>query len=157
MRWLLVLALGLCLARPATLQTADETAIILLDRAYTQRWKAGQADAVMDLFTDDAVVMPHLGEAPKVGKAALRAWWFPDGTPALDITHFDHRPMRVTVTGNMAMIYGRLSLSWVEDGMQTTITDGTYMLVAIRIDEAWKIHGYSYSDDPRRWLVERSN
>ena len=57
-------ALAACSTAVGAAGSADEDAVRALDQAYVAAWLAGDEKALSSLFTDDAVVIPHHGDAP---------------------------------------------------------------------------------------------
>src|SRR5262245_14027833 len=59
------------------LAEADVAAIHAVIEAFRVAWLAGDKTGVLNTFTDDAVLAPHHGDPPIVGKRAIEAYWFP--------------------------------------------------------------------------------
>jgi len=75
-------ALGAARALAAgALPPDDEAKIRLVIREYEKAWLANDEEDVMRLFTEDAVLLPHHGVEPCVGKKAARAFWFSKSGP----------------------------------------------------------------------------
>ena len=54
----------------------DQVAIEQLLNRYCHKLDRGEIDAVVDLFTEDAVLLPQYeGDARHAGRAAVRAWY----------------------------------------------------------------------------------
>lgn len=135
-------------------ESADVDALTALDQAYADTWKAGDADAVMALFTDDATLVPHHGDAPIKGAEAIRDFWFDPSYPPTVIREWTRRAHEIVVVGDMGVVRGRARLTWEYDGRRTTIPDGNYVLIAVRSGEQWRIRMLTWNDDPRDWTSE---
>ena len=135
-------------------EAADIAALEALDQAYATEWKAGNADGVMALFTDDATLVPHHGDPPIKGKTAIRAFWFNPDYPPTTVPYWRREPHEIFVVGDVGVVRGRARLTWEYDGTRTTIPDGNYVLVAVRQQAGWRIRLLTWNDDPRAWEVE---
>ena len=137
--------------------STDAIALKALDQAYAQAWKQGDADAVLALFTDDASLVPHHGDQPIVGAAAIRQFWFNPSYPPTVIAQWQRRSAEVLVNGDVGVVRGRARLTWEFDGIRTTIPDGNYVMIALRAGESWKIRMLTWNDDPRNWEQESTD
>src|SRR5215813_1459517 len=63
------------------LAPAEDAKVRAVLETYRKAWLANDADGVLSVFLDDAVLMPHHGVEPVIGKPAARAFWFPAGPP----------------------------------------------------------------------------
>ncbi len=132
----------------------DVTALQALDQAYAAEWIEADADGVMALFTKDATLVPHHGDAPIKGHEAIRSFWFdPDYAPTV-VPEWRRTPAEIFVLGDTGVIRGRSRLVWEYGGTRTTIPDGNYVMIAVRQDEDWRIRLLTWNDDPRQWLQE---
>lgn len=61
----------------SALSPDDITQIKAVSQKYVDAWLQDDTSGVLDLFVDTAIIIPS-GMNPKTGKAALRAFWFPD-------------------------------------------------------------------------------
>ena len=132
----------------------DLAALRALDQAYATEWIEGDADGVMALFTDNATLVPHHGDAPIKGRDAIREFWFNPDYPPTIIPDWRREPAEVFILGDMGVVRGRARLVWEYDGMRTTIPEGNYVLIALRGDRGWRIRMLTWNDDPRKWLQE---
>lgn len=130
----------------------DEAALRALDQAYKTEWMAGDADGVMALFTKDATLVPHHGDAPIKGHKAIRNFWFDPAYPPTVIPEWHRDAKEILVMGDMGVVRGRARLVWEYEGTRTTIPDGNYVLIAVRQDQNWKIRLLTWNDDPRKWI-----
>src|SRR5258708_22677518 len=88
---LILLALAVPTAMPAAgstgaLSAADHAKIRTILETYRSAWLANDADAVLRLFTEDAVLMPHHGVEPVLATKAAPASWFPAARPPTTTT-----------------------------------------------------------------------
>jgi len=133
----------------------DTAALRALDQAYATAWMNGDADGVMALFTEDATLVPHHGDAPVKGRDAIRNNWFdPDYAPTV-VPESLRTPAEIFISGDLGVVRGRARLVWEYEGTRTTIPDGNYVMIAIRQGQEWRIRLLTWNDDPRDWLQER--
>ena len=132
----------------------DEAALRALDQAYAAAWMKGDADGVMALFTEDATLVPHHGDTPVKGHAAIRNGWFnPEYAPTV-VPESVREPAEIFVLGDVGVVRGRARLVWEYEGVRTTIPQGNYVMIAVRLDQGWRIRLLTWNDDPRDWLQE---
>ena len=125
-----------------------------LDQAYATAWMAGDADGVMALFTEDATIVPHHGNAPTQGHDAIRDLWFNPEHPPTVVPEFRREPRELLLLGDVGVIRGRSRMVWEYDGERTTIPLANYVIIAVRQDQGWRIRLLTWNDDPRKWIVE---
>ena len=135
-------------------EQTDIAALKALDQAYASTWMSGDADAVMALFTDDATLVPHHGDAPIKGHDAIRQFWFNPDYPPTIVPEWTRDAQEVFVSDDVGIVRGRARLVWEYEGVRTTIPEGNYVIVAVRSDAGWKIRMLTWNDDPRKWLQE---
>lgn len=132
----------------------DIGALRALDQAYAAEWKDGDADGVMALFTEDATLVPHHGDDPIKGREAIRDFWFNPDYPPTVVPFWTREAHEIEVIGDVGLVRGRARLTWEYDGTRTTIPEGNYVIVAVRVAAGWKIRLLTWNDDPRKWLSE---
>lgn len=135
-------------------ETADELALRALDQAYASEWMENDADGVLALFTDDATLVPHHGDAPLVGSDAIRHFWFNPDYPPTVVPEWDRNAKEILVLGDVGVVRGRARLVWEYEGVRTTIPEGNYVMIAVRINKGWRIRMLTWNDDPRKWIQE---
>ncbi|MGI9327151.1 MAG: YybH family protein [Pseudomonadales bacterium] len=152
-RLLVVVALvtGQC---ALAVEVDDEEALRALDQAYATAWMNGDADGVIALFTEDATLVPHHGDTPVKGHKAIRDGWFNPEYPPTVVPESVRDPVEIFVLGDVGVIRGRARLVWEYEGTRTTIPDGNYVMIAVRLDQGWRIRLLTWNDDPRDWLQE---
>ena len=94
------------------LSSSDRAAVKRVYDRYVAAWLAGDADAVMKLLSDDAVLIPHHGLPPVVGAADIRKWWWPPNSPPTTINVFTVTHDQVGGSGRMAFVRGTQKLEW---------------------------------------------
>ncbi|MGH9603555.1 MAG: YybH family protein [Terriglobales bacterium] len=142
---------------PDMLTTQDREAITQVKATYRKAWLAGDAEGVRNLFTKDAVLMPHHGVPAVVGVKAINDFWWPAKSPKTVITKLEVPIEEISGDGRMALVRGRSEVAWtVEDqGKLTTFANsGTYLTALRKLpDGAWKITHHMW-DDPPTQLVQ---
>ncbi|HKJ17270.1 MAG TPA: nuclear transport factor 2 family protein [Xanthomonadales bacterium] len=132
----------------------DLDALRALDQAYATEWLEGDPAGVMALFTADATLVPHHGDAPIKGKEAITKFWFDPAYPPTVVPEWSREAGEVFVMGDMGVVRGRSRLVWEYDGTRTTIPEANYVIIAVRLNEEWRIRMLTWNDDPRKWLQE---
>jgi uncharacterized protein (TIGR02246 family) len=132
----------------------DEVSLRALDQAYASTWMAGDADAVMALFTEDATLVPHHGDPPIKGHEAIRQFWFNPDYPPTIVPEWTREAHEIVVVGDVGIVRGRARLVWEYDGTRTTIPEGNYVMISVRTPAGWRIRMLTWNDDPRKWLQE---
>lgn len=132
----------------------DIAALRALDQVYATEWLEGDANGVMALFTEDATLVPHHGDAPIKGQEAIRDFWFnPDYAPTV-VPEWRRESIEIFISGDMGVVRGRARLVWEYGGTRTTIPEGNYVMIAVRQDDGWRIRLLTWNDDPRKWVQE---
>ena len=135
-------------------EQADMSALKSLDQAYASEWIEGDADGVMALFTEDATLVPHHGDAPIKGHDAIRNFWFNPDYPPTVVPEWTRKASEIFISGDVGVVRGTARLVWEYDGTRTTIPNGNYVLIAVRMGDAWRIRMLTWNDDPRKWEQE---
>lgn len=135
-------------------EEADIEALRTLDQAYALEWIDGNADGVMALFTDNATLVPHHGDAPIKGEEAIKEFWFDPSYAPTVVPEWRREPVEIFVIGDTGVVRGRSRLVWEYSGTRTTIPEGNYVMIAVRLSEGWRIRMLTWNDDPRKWLQE---
>lgn len=155
MRLLLTATVVVALAQTALAdEQRDIEALRALDKAYAAEWMEGDADGVMALFTPDATLVPHHGDAPIKGHEAIRLFWFNPDYPPTVISEWDRDATEVFVLGDAGVLRGRARLTWEYEGVRTTVPESNYVMIAVRQDDDWRIRLLTWNDDPREWLQQ---
>lgn len=131
-----LIALAACQQAPKNTD-ADKTEIQDATRAWAVAYNAGDADGVMKLYAEDAVVMPP-GHEPLFGRAAIREYIAGDSAAAkaagatLTIEHGDS----AGISGDVAWHTGLYSVS---DASGARVDGGSYMEAVQKTDGKWYI------------------
>lgn len=117
---------------------------------YRLAWLSNDAStptAVLSLFAEDASLLPHHGDPIISGRDAIASHWFPEGQLFGRVDRFDAVVHKSEASGDVGYVYGRFELDFSFDGV-TTRAAGNQLLVARRIDGAWRIVALIWSDAP---------
>lgn len=137
-----VVLIASCQSPVPSVETQDEQAVIetlagLADQ-FSQAYMAGDIAAMMDLYTEDAVIFPSNSEYIQ-GMEALRKYWtLPEGRR---ITHHKLMPVEVEVSGTMASDFGHYEISGVNGDQAWGPVQGKYLVVWKQgTDGQWRMH-----------------
>jgi uncharacterized protein (TIGR02246 family) len=133
-----------CATTPRVDVASDESAIRAVNRQFEQAVASRNADAVAQLYSTDALIMPP--NAPAVrGREAIRSFWaeMVKSNPTVTLTSQD-----IDVAGNLATDVGTYTFSFTGD--QGPMTDrGKYITKLGKVGTEWKItHDIFNSDVP---------
>lgn len=147
----LVVLAGCATSRPGAagceLTPADAAAVRGVMSKYRDAWMAADAKAVLALFTRDAVLLPHHGDDPVVGLAAMERFWWPPGSPPFTLTRMEVTVDEVGGDCRIAHARGSDEIEWTGSG-KTHSQRGTYLNVLRKeSDGAWRISHHMW-DDP---------
>lgn len=142
----------------------DKEALLALDQAYSDTWRAGDADAVMNLFADDAVLIPHHGDPQISGKDTIRDFWFDPSYPSTVINSSMRTPIEVSVHGDIGIVRGHSSMNYTYNGRTFDRPHTSNVLIARRETvpqgatepqefNGWKIILLAWTDHPDDWTV----
>lgn len=127
---------------------ADKAAVTAVYQAYGDIWRRNNASvpaAIMALFTDDAVVMPHHGDPIRSGKRAIADFWFPGGVLYGRVDRYVQQVTGAHINGDAAHIYGRFDLKFTFNG-SVTENGGNQLAVMRRTGDGWKIAALIWND-----------
>jgi uncharacterized protein (TIGR02246 family) len=119
---------------PMTFTEEDQGAVRRVHDAYPSAWLANDTEKVMELFAEDAVLIPHHGLEPVVGGEAIRKFFWPEVGPAVTVSRYDLVPDEVEGSGDLAYIRGRFLLTLeIANGASDTYTNsGNYLMILAR-------------------------
>lgn len=129
----------------------DLAALAERARHFSTAYTSADVDAIVSIYTEDAVLAPGDSEFI-VGREAIRAYWTrPKGNR---ITHHEITPVAVEVVGDTAYDYGHYELSGVnrnEDGERAWGPNrGKYLVVWKRgADGVWRMAVDMWNTRPR--------
>lgn len=131
---------------------ADQAAIRQVLESYRAAWLANDREGVLRLFTEDAVLMPHHGVAPVVGREAARAFWFPASGPPTTVIAFTQTVDAIGGACDLAYVRGRSRVAWtvgVGPDAKRSGTAGTNLTILRRQpDGSWRIAVQMWDDPP---------
>jgi uncharacterized protein (TIGR02246 family) len=134
------------------LSAADQAKIRAVVEAYRSAWLANDPEGVLRVFAEDAVLMPHHGVEPVLGKRAAREFWFPAGGPPTTITAFTPTIDQIEGDHDLAYVRGRSRVEWVTGAgpeAKRFRNAGTNLAVLRRQrDGAWRIAVLMWDDPP---------
>ena len=141
-------------AGAAGLAPADDAKVRAVIRDYEKAWLANDEEGVLRLFTEDAVLLPHHGVEPRVGKSAARAFWFPRGGPPTTVTELTHTIDEIGGSGDIAYLRGHSRVAWTT-GLNTEAKKdgnaGTLLILLRRHpDGTWRISHQMWDDPPNQ-------
>lgn len=144
-----------CVHNETTVSLTEQeiNAIRAVNEAYASGWNADDSEeAVLTLFTDDAVLLPHHGDPQVEGKKALRKHFWPAGLAGFKVNSYDFEIMEITGSADLAYSRGRYSISFSfedEEGtLQTFNNAGNYLMIFRKSGDRWKISRYIWNDPP---------
>jgi ketosteroid isomerase-like protein len=123
---------------PDTPDTAADRASLEAEApAWFDHYNRGDADAVTNLYAEDAVIMPA-GAPAITGRAAFRDYIAADiaQSKAAGLVMKSGAVTGVGVAGDVAWLSGNYS---VADASGATVDDGKYLSVYQRTAEGWKL------------------
>jgi uncharacterized protein (TIGR02246 family) len=125
-----------------SLTPSDISQIRDITNAYIAAWIAGDADAVMALFTDDPVIIPNQRN-PIEGDAAIRAYWWPDDGTTTTITRYVIDLDEINGSGDIAYTRGHaeLAFTYEADGTSSNFVSRSVSMSVLKkqADGSWKI------------------
>ena len=114
----------------------DSAAIHELAGRFSAAYVRGDAAAMTDLYTPDAVLFPDRSE-PITGIEAIRKYWtLPSGRR---ITRHVITPARVVTDGDHAYDYGFYEIAGENDGVAWGPSRGNYVVVWRRTPAGWRM------------------
>lgn len=132
------------------LAAQDIAAVRTLNQAYPSALVADDAPAAMELFTEDAVLLPHHGAPTIEGKAAIHQHLWPDNGPAVTVSAFTMVPVEIDGCAPFAYSRGTFSITFTveSDGTRKTFSNnGNYLMIYRKEgDASWHIARYIWND-----------
>ncbi|MFK8014776.1 MAG: SgcJ/EcaC family oxidoreductase [Gammaproteobacteria bacterium] len=138
-RYLLALALFALGTLPVQADEQTRAVFQEIGGRWIDRYLAEDLDGLMDLYTEDAMVMLH-GKPMMRGKPAIRAF-FADSLGKASVT-FEIDVERAEIHGAMAYLISKYWMSIRPHGSDNTVTDvGRSLLIYKKgSDGEWRIH-----------------
>ena len=143
-----VIAVGLVAlagCKPAVDTAAETAAIQEINKAWGTNYNAGDADAVANLYAEDAVMMPP-GAPAAVGRDAIREFIANDitGSKAAGLTDNIADASTVGLSGDIAWQNGTYT---VTDASGATVVAGKYLSVFKKNDGKWQLNRDTWNSD----------
>lgn len=143
-----LLAMGSASVTPLLLgQTAasDSAAIHERSRRFSAAYVRGDAAAMTELYTSDAVIFPERSAAITGAEAIRRYWTLPAGRR---ITRHVVTPTHITIDGRHAYDHGTFEIAGERDGKSWGPSRGKYIVVWRREGNSWRIHLDMWNSGP---------
>jgi uncharacterized protein (TIGR02246 family) len=116
-------------------------------RAYAAAWTSNDAEAVMRLFTEDAVLLPAHARDPVRGHPAMRRFWWPPDSRPTRVVSMEMEPEETRSAGDLAWVRGRFRLAWKFEGeTEDRKSSGRFVMLLSRKGTDWKIVEYMWDD-----------
>jgi len=141
-------------AAGGSLSGDDIAKIKRVHNKYEEAWLKGDADGVRALFTEDCVLLPPHGDAPRIGQKGLNEYWFPSNAPPTQITKLIVTPQSIGGDGEIAYVWGTHEVVWttVQDGKATSASHKGIFLNILRkqADGGWKMSHHMWDEPVER-------
>jgi uncharacterized protein (TIGR02246 family) len=141
-------------AAGGSLSGDDIAKIKRVHNKYEEAWLKGDADGVRALFTEDCVLLPPHGDAPRIGQKGLNEYWFPSNAPPTRITKLIVTPQSIGGDGEIAYVWGTHEVVWttVQDGKATSVSHKGIFLNVLRkqADGGWKMSHHMWDEPVER-------
>jgi uncharacterized protein (TIGR02246 family) len=124
----------------------DSATIHELGRQFSAAYVRGDAGAMAELYTTDAVIFPEQSD-PITGRDAIRRYWTLG--PGRRVTRHILSPTRVAVDGNHAYDYGSFEIAGERDGKTWGPFKGKYLVVWRRDRGKWRMHLDMWNSGPQ--------
>ena len=126
--------------------SSDVAAIEAAGRAFSAAYVRGDVDAMMAIYTEDAVIFPNNSEAIAGIDAVRRYWTLP---PGQTVTHHRATPTEIRVDGDHAYDHGVYEIAGTRDGTAWGPNHGKYVIVWRRTPRGWRMHLDMWNSRPR--------
>ena len=118
--------------------------VLAVQKKYAAGWSNDDPELVMSVFAEEAVLIPHHGHSPLVGKNAIRDFFWPKQGPKTSTNSFEEEYDEVRIDGKLGYIRGRFKLSFTiqeSEGNQdqSRQNQGNFLVVLRKIDNQWKV------------------
>ena len=115
----------------------DVAAITELGRQFSAAYMRGDVDAMVALYTTDAVIFPGNSEMIR-GHDDIRRYWA--GPPGRRVTLHRATPTEIRVEGDHAYDYGVFEIAGEQAGTAWGPNRGKYVIVWRREPAGWRMH-----------------
>ena len=140
-----------------SLTEKDKEIIRLIPDAYTKGFLEDDSSAILELFSEDAVLIPPRGGSPVIGLKAIREFFWPTGSPPLRVNKFTKTQAETDGAGNIAYTRGitKIEFSKQYDGVWNTYSkEGNYLIIfKKKPDNNWYIFRAIWNQTESKLLV----
>jgi ketosteroid isomerase-like protein/predicted TIM-barrel fold metal-dependent hydrolase len=126
---------------------SDRAAIQELARRFSAAYVRGDAGAMTDLYTRDAVLFPERSAAITGRDAIRRYWTLP---PGRRVTRHVLSPEGITIDGRHAYDHGTFEIAGERDGVAWGPSHGKYVVVWRREGDTWRMHLDMWNSGPEK-------
>jgi ketosteroid isomerase-like protein len=133
-----------CRSQYELLSDKEKSSVLAVKEKYRTEWLKNNADGVVSVFSDDAVLLPPNGVKPVEGKQAIKAYWFPPADTLTIIDEFVLQTDELYGVGDLAYERGISTVTWHMEHRRTNfnkayISKGSYVTIYRRVGHAWKM------------------
>jgi ketosteroid isomerase-like protein len=103
----------------------------------------------MRVFAEDAVLLPHQGDAFVEGYEAIRYHFWPPGSAPLTVDDYTMAPAEIGGCGDLAYSRGKFTLEFTisaDNGTKSYSVAGTYMMILREQNARWLISRFMWDD-----------
>jgi ketosteroid isomerase-like protein len=140
-----LMATGGC-AVSSRVGSSDVAAIDAASREFSAAYVRGDVDAMMAIYTPDAVIFPNSSEAIQGSEDIRRYWALP---PGQTVMHHRATPTEIRVDGDHAYDHGVYEISGTRDGTPWGPDHGKNVIVWRRTPQGWRMHLDMWNSRPR--------
>ncbi len=124
---------------------SETDAIKKAARQFSSAYMRGDAEAIIALYTRDAVIFPERSDAIS-GHDALRRYW--TRRPGQKMTRHVLIPTRIEIDGQHAYDHGIYEIAGERDGKAWVPVRGKYLVVWRRQSDGWKMELDMWNSGP---------
>jgi ketosteroid isomerase-like protein len=131
-----------------SLEKEDEETIRMMISTYNKAWLQNDSSAILNLFSDSAILIPS-GLTPIKGRDQIVKFWWPNDSSITKINSYSIHLMEVEGTKDLAYTYENGKLSWsYEKGTFKMSKDQESFEITIfkRTPAGWKITKRIWTD-----------
>ena len=134
----------------------DRKKVLELHEQYRQNWLANDSAKVVNLFSEDAVIIPPNNKGEFIrGKKSIGGWWFTsNGDTTYPITGFDYNyDSLVSLENDFAVLNGVSTVRWVTKAKDSVLTrsesSSNYISVFKKVNGEWKYFRQIWNAKPK--------
>ena len=134
----------------------DKKMILELHENYRRFWLENDSTKVVNLFTEDAAIIPpnNKGDFPK-GKQLIGAWWFTsngDTTKPKTRFYYDNDSL-LFIANDHAVLEGTSTVKWLTKAkdvvISSAVSSSNFVSVFKKENEEWKYFRQVWNPKPR--------